>query len=677
MEVIMRYSLILLPVFLLIVFFSPLHATVIHVPEDSTTIQGGINGAVDGDTVMVHPGTYYEHDIDFLGKAITVMSTDPADSAIVASTIVNADSLGSVFIFQFGEDTTSILTGITVTGGYAVNGGGIYCQSSSPTIANNTITGNAAVYVLLYIGVGGGIYCSNSSPAILNNTISDNIANYGGGIYCQDFSSPVIKENTISGNDAFQASGIYCHTSSPTITDNTISENTAASFGGGIYLEYDSSPAITNNIISWNTANSGGGIHCVYSSSPAIANNTISGNTANGFSGGGIWCSDFSSVITNNAIMDNIADFGGGIYLTYYSSPVITNNILTGNTALRYGGGIYLEYDSSPAITNNTILNNTAVDKGGGICCWATTPVISNTILWDNSALEGPEIYYYSYYPTVIYCDVMGGWPGVGNINTDPLFLDSEYHLVMGSPCVDAGDPFILDACRPPGLGEERSDMGAYGGEQNCAWPPFNYDPVITSSPDTVAVVGFEYFYDVEADDSEGDTLYFYLQVSPSWLSIDSTTGVITGFPPLSAIGDTTITVLVEDGFGGSDSQTFPLFIVPQVNLTIIPGGTIIPRGELLEFDTHIQNYRENSVEGDYWLSVLLPNFIEVLIPEGLLNYSNPLHGQIFPNGYIELSNQLFVPAGADTGSYQLIGRIGQYPNGIFDEESFGFQVIE
>jgi len=102
----MRASAFFLAVFLLIICSATVQARVIHVPADSSTIQGGINGASNGDTVMVHPGTYYEHDIDFLGKAITVTGTDPEDSAVVASTVVDADSLGSIFVFQSGEDTT-------------------------------------------------------------------------------------------------------------------------------------------------------------------------------------------------------------------------------------------------------------------------------------------------------------------------------------------------------------------------------------------------------------------------------------------------------------------------------------------------------------------------------------------------------------------------------------------
>ena len=60
-------------------------AAIIHVPGDFPTIQEAIDFAVDGDEVEVHPDIYNET-INFLGKAITVRSSDGPEVTIIDGT---------------------------------------------------------------------------------------------------------------------------------------------------------------------------------------------------------------------------------------------------------------------------------------------------------------------------------------------------------------------------------------------------------------------------------------------------------------------------------------------------------------------------------------------------------------------------------------------------------------
>jgi len=348
-----------------------------------SSIQDAIDAAVDGDTVLVDDGTYTEN-INFLGKAITVISVNGPES-----TIIDGNASGSVVTFDSGEGTNSVLSGFTICNGVADNGGGIYCDNSSPTITNCTISGNSAV------SEGGGIYCTESSPTITNCTISGNSADRGGGIYCYGYSSPTITNCTINDNSAWDGGGIHCEVySSPTITNCTISGNSAEGWDGD-----------------------GGGISCWQESSPTITNCIISGNSA--------------------------VSEGGGIYCEDYPSPTITNCTISGNSAGQ-GGGIFC-YDSSPTITNCTISGNSAVSEGGGIyCVWESSPTVVNSILWGDS----PDEIYLEYDSTIdiTYSDIEGGWAGVGNIDADPLFVgDGDYHLTANSPCIDAGTDNITN----------------------------------------------------------------------------------------------------------------------------------------------------------------------------------------------------------------------------------------
>jgi parallel beta-helix repeat protein/predicted outer membrane repeat protein len=284
------------------------------------TVQAGLNASVANDQVRVAAGTYVENitlklEVALYGGFVGNETDLSQRNWATNKTILDGNQAGSVVTSPSGATLTTRIDGFTIRNGTGTRlgsyryGGGMYCQTSSPTVVNNTLTGNAASDSSSD-GFGGGIYCDSSSPTIANNMIVGNTATRGGGLYCTNKSSPAITSNTIAGNSAIGASSY--------------------AGGGGVYC-YDSSAMIANNMISSNSAtNNGGGIYS-NSSSLMIANNTITGNAA--LCGGGIYCSSSSPTIANTIIAFN----SSGVYNTG-GSPTLRYNCVFGNTASNYSG---------------------------------------------------------------------------------------------------------------------------------------------------------------------------------------------------------------------------------------------------------------------------------------------------------------------------------------------------
>ena len=223
----------------------------------SNAIEGN-NELLDGEKVVVVPDTYYEWDINFPNKAITLQSILPESTSIQNATIINASNAGQVFKFWDLNNLGNItnLTGLTLCNGYYNNvGAGIHIYNSNPIIKYNVISYNNA-----WSCNGGGIRLSNGSNAIIeNNVISHNRSvAMGGGIDISE-SSPIIRYNIISENIAdstlYGGAGIAVHSGSPVISDNEISNNsTNINIGSGIFI-YEGTPIVENNTICGNDSN--------------------------------------------------------------------------------------------------------------------------------------------------------------------------------------------------------------------------------------------------------------------------------------------------------------------------------------------------------------------------------------------------------------------------------------
>jgi parallel beta-helix repeat protein len=148
----------------------------------------------------------------------------------------------------------------------------------------------------------------------------------------------------------------------------------------------------------------GPGINCSDGSTAVIRNCQITGSNGSGIKLQG--CGS-AMVIAWNTISGNTASGGGGI-CCYSSSPAISDNTISGNSASSYGGGIYCNDSSSPAISDNTISGNTAA-YGGGISSLYCSPAISANTITENTADCGGGICCYGFTSAPIYTNRIAG----------------------------------------------------------------------------------------------------------------------------------------------------------------------------------------------------------------------------------------------------------------------------
>jgi len=268
---------------LCMIIFIQVRAAVITVPSDQTTIQSAVNIAIDGDTVLVSPGIYFET-VTFIGYDIVLgslfLTTD--DTSYITSTVIDADSSGCCVTFDSGESGASRLSGFTLTNGFQQFdfGGGIKCTDASPELDHLRIHHCGAQF-------GGGMYTELSNSQISNLLVENNEAFYGsgGGFYLDE--SPVnIEDSVFRGNTTGgHGGGIQCSQSSATLTNVQLLNNEAG-FGGGFSCWYSSHTVLNNVIIDGNSVQiSGGGLNCRQSSSPVL-NNVIVSNNNSGYGGG-------------------------------------------------------------------------------------------------------------------------------------------------------------------------------------------------------------------------------------------------------------------------------------------------------------------------------------------------------------------------------------------------------
>jgi hypothetical protein len=284
-------------------------------------IQEAIDSSANGDTVMLADGTFVgmgNMDIYFRGKSIVVCSQSGNANACIIDVrgrVNEAAERG--FIFENGEDSTSVLKDLTVINGSAdgpcpaCEGGGIYVHFSSPKIINVVSRNN-------YAASGSGIMVVHGSPIIRNCRFVSNDAIDAGGLGCIDSANVIMENCLLSGNNCTLRGGGASLQSNCTLTliNCTITNNSAVQ-GAGV-ASWESDYVIKNTIISYNTV--GASIYIYGQADFAIRYSDIFGNA------GGDWVDSIAGQFgINGNISANplYADTAAGDFRLAPGSPCI------------------------------------------------------------------------------------------------------------------------------------------------------------------------------------------------------------------------------------------------------------------------------------------------------------------------------------------------------------------
>jgi CSLREA domain-containing protein len=446
---------------------------------------GQANASNQADTIVFSGLFNSPQTITLTGGTLQLMDTAKTTITAPGANLLTVDGSGGLSgsDFEVTKGAVAALSGLTITGGSAVDaGGGVFNEDGQLTMSNVVVRGNQA-------GsndgspVGGGLATWDGGTTTLShctisgNTVSSRGRGCSGGIYNGSYDTLTMTDCTISNNSGSYLGGGLYNSGKATLVDVTISGNSARIGGGGLVSSGTHGMlAMTGCTFSGNSAGEGGGLMAYQNGAITLTGCTVSGNFAaggdpgGGGDGGGAANVYGTLTLANCTLSGNSASRSGGGLDNEGGGPVLASSRAT--SAGTSGGGQPAE--STTALTNCTLSGNTAYGGAGGVANYGALS-LSNTIVASNNGGDVGGSYTGSH-------NLIGGSPllsALGNYGGPTATIA----LLPGSPAIGGGTSKgapTLDQRGQPRAGHV--DIGAFQSQG------FTIAPVTGNNPQSTPV---------------------------------------------------------------------------------------------------------------------------------------------------------------------------------------------
>ncbi len=461
-------------------------------------------------------------------------------------------------VFQVDGGVTASLSGLTLTGGSADQGGDLL-NSGTLTLTNCTLSGGKATKD------GGGI-ASLGTLTMTGCTVTGSNSNNGGGI--ASYAQATLTNCTLSSNGANMGGGLFS-TNTLILTGCTVTGNGATQDGG---LFSSGGATLTSCSITNDHGNQAGGIG--NAGTMTLTNCAITGDTAVHGAGGGVVNNGTLTLTNCDLSKDGVGSYGNGGALANYASATLTNCTVSGNSVgqqafLGNGGGVQNSAVGTVTFIDCTLSGNNA-NKGGGLYNLGTA-TLTNTIVAGNGNYPGG--------PSDIggSKNVSGTYNLIGTGGSGGLTNGFGNNIVGVSsagldPLGSYGGPTQTMALLPgsPAIGKGTSVSGVTTDQRGMARGA------------SVDIGAYQYSLVVESPAGPVDTVPAQLTLTGAVSLANSFAGpVAITFDPAVFTGKQTITLSGNGSTIKLDSQV-PLWTITTQGLTA--GSSITINGSILVF---------------------------------------------------------------------------------------------